>query len=185
MLRVLQLRDVCLAAVPAPANPRGHPETLNEPPQPRKHSPLFSPYLIPRSLARLCPMRLVTDLDLWYKPSEELPDDVLHSLGALMDASQQSCSALYECSCAELDELTQICRDAGAYGSRLTGAPARSLSCFLSLTSVCRSRLGRLHRLARRGGRRAGIHREDPAGANLPEYERPRVEGWRVRDTAE
>ena len=52
-------------------------------------------------------MRLVTDLYLWYKPGEELSDDVLHSLGALMDASQQSCSALYECSCAELDELTR------------------------------------------------------------------------------
>ena len=53
--------------------------------------------------------------------AEELDDGVLTTLGQLIDASQQSCSALYECSCPELDELTQLCRDAGAYGSRLTG----------------------------------------------------------------
>ena len=33
-LRVLQFRDVCLAAASASDNPRVHPETLNEPPRP-------------------------------------------------------------------------------------------------------------------------------------------------------
>ncbi|EPE09078.1 galactokinase [Ophiostoma piceae UAMH 11346] len=48
--------------------------------------------------------------------------DINSKLGDLMNATQTSCRELYECSCAELDELCRIARDAGSYGSRLTGA---------------------------------------------------------------
>ena len=47
---------------------------------------------------------------------------LLGEMGDLMNATQDSCREVYECSCAELDELCQIARRAGSYGSRLTGA---------------------------------------------------------------
>ncbi|KAF2398267.1 galactokinase-like protein [Trichodelitschia bisporula] len=47
---------------------------------------------------------------------------LLKKLGELMNETQESCCVLYECSCAELDELCKLARGAGAYGSRLTGA---------------------------------------------------------------
>ena len=43
-------------------------------------------------------------------------------LGRLMNESQRSCRELYECSCPELDEICALALQAGAYGSRLTGA---------------------------------------------------------------
>jgi galactokinase len=46
----------------------------------------------------------------------------LASLGAMLNDTQDSCRDLYENSCPELDELCRLAREAGAYGSRLTGA---------------------------------------------------------------
>ncbi|KAK4476130.1 hypothetical protein MN116_001349 [Schistosoma mekongi] len=48
--------------------------------------------------------------------------DYMQLLGDLMNQSQLSCVNLYQCSCQELDKLITICRSAGAFGSRLTGA---------------------------------------------------------------
>mmetsp|Transcript_49165 Transcript_49165/g.96094 ORF Transcript_49165/g.96094 Transcript_49165/m.96094 type:complete len:487 (-) Transcript_49165:158-1618(-) len=43
-------------------------------------------------------------------------------LADLMDASHASCRDLYDCSCAELEELVAAFKNAGALGARLTGA---------------------------------------------------------------
>ncbi|PCH39358.1 Galactokinase [Wolfiporia cocos MD-104 SS10] len=53
---------------------------------------------------------------------EILPESTLTELGALMDASHQSAIELCENSCPEVDELVRLAKEAGAYGSRVTGA---------------------------------------------------------------
>jgi galactokinase len=55
-------------------------------------------------------------------PASVSGDALLRKLGDLMNEAQDSCRELYDCSCAELDELCELARGVGAYGSRLTGA---------------------------------------------------------------
>ena len=69
---------------------------------------------------------MFTESERVYKFKEicEKPEypSQLKYLGKLMDESHASCRDLYDCSSEELDVLTKMCRAAGAYGSRLTGA---------------------------------------------------------------
>lgn len=53
---------------------------------------------------------------------DEDPKELGKKLGSLLNDTQESCRDLYDCSCPELDELCEIARGAGSYGSRLTGA---------------------------------------------------------------
>ena len=53
------------------------------------------------------------------------------AIGALMDASHSSLRDLYECSCPELDGLVLQAREAGAFGSRLTGENAGARDAFV------------------------------------------------------
>lgn len=50
------------------------------------------------------------------------PGNSIAALGMLMAQSHASCRDLYQCSCAELDEIVAISTTAGASGARLTGA---------------------------------------------------------------
>lgn len=53
---------------------------------------------------------------------EMIDEEKVQKLGRLMNESQLSCKMNYDCSSRELDELTQLARESGALGSRLTGA---------------------------------------------------------------
>jgi N-acetylgalactosamine kinase len=49
-------------------------------------------------------------------------DTKVQRLGELMNESHLSCHMYYDCSSTQLEEVTQLARDSGALGSRLTGA---------------------------------------------------------------
>ncbi|ORX76616.1 galactokinase [Basidiobolus meristosporus CBS 931.73] len=69
-------------------------------------------------------LRVVKFRDICESNRSEVIDSeaILRQLGELMNESQYSCRDNFNCSCPELEELTTVCRKAGAYGSRLTGA---------------------------------------------------------------
>lgn len=66
-------------------------------------------------------LRVLQFRTLCLNSAESSSDVDFEKLGKLMNESQRSCKELFECSCPELDLLTALCRDAGAFGSRLTG----------------------------------------------------------------
>ncbi|KAJ8128653.1 hypothetical protein O1611_g4978 [Lasiodiplodia mahajangana] len=55
-------------------------------------------------------------------PSADHTVEYNQRLGNLLNETQDSCRDVYECSCPEIDEICRIAREAGSYGSRLTGA---------------------------------------------------------------
>ena len=70
-------------------------------------------------------IRVLKFMDLLSAPppkTDKENTELLRSLGELLNDTQDSCRDIYENSCPELDELCQIARKHGAYGSRLTGA---------------------------------------------------------------
>ncbi|SCW04560.1 LAFE_0H16248g1_1 [Lachancea fermentati] len=67
-------------------------------------------------------LRVLKALKLLTKCEFSSDEEFLTLFGNLMDASQESCDKLFECSCPETDEICQIARANGSYGSRLTGA---------------------------------------------------------------
>lgn len=56
------------------------------------------------------------------------PDDLLPSLGKLMNDSMLSCQTDCESSCPELDEMTSLALKSGAFGSRVTGGSQSNFS---------------------------------------------------------
>lgn len=54
--------------------------------------------------------------------SDTLSLERIQELGNLLNESQRSCRDVYDCSCPEVDEICDIARRAGTWGSRLTGA---------------------------------------------------------------
>ncbi|KAG6868182.1 hypothetical protein C0993_006477 [Termitomyces sp. T159_Od127] len=82
----------------------------------------------------------------------------LERLGHLMNESQTSCAELFQCSCPELNELTRLAREAGAYGSRLTGICFFFTFSSSFLMVLLRCRMGRMYSVTCRRGQGRVIH---------------------------
>ncbi|THH04866.1 hypothetical protein EW145_g5207 [Phellinidium pouzarii] len=70
-------------------------------------------------------LRVLEFREVCLRAATDAPDDAgsaLCELGRLMNESQKSLAELCESSCPEADLLTRLANEAGAYGSRITGA---------------------------------------------------------------
>lgn len=75
-----------------------------------------------RALHCFTEARRVLDFKACLSQANKLDESRLHYLGKLLNETQESCRVDYECSCPEVDQICEIARRAGAWGSRLTGA---------------------------------------------------------------
>ncbi|KAF3404971.1 Galactokinase [Talaromyces pinophilus] len=66
--------------------------------------------------------RRVLDFKACLSQTDKLDTKRIHYLGQLLNETQDSCRDDYECSCPEVDQICEIARRAGTWGSRLTGA---------------------------------------------------------------
>ena len=66
-------------------------------------------------------IRVLDFMNLLSSPPTD-SESLLKGLGSIINQTQKSCRQDFDCSCPELDELCDIALEAGAYGSRLTGA---------------------------------------------------------------
>jgi N-acetylgalactosamine kinase len=65
---------------------------------------------------------VITETNRVEEAAKVLAENDMERFGVLMNESHASCRDVYEISIKELDELTEIARNNGAIGSRLTGA---------------------------------------------------------------
>ncbi|KAI5308122.1 galactokinase, partial [Ascosphaera atra] len=66
--------------------------------------------------------RRVLDFKACLTRYHRLAEKDVQYLAQLLNDSQASCRDLYNCSCPEVDNICAIAREAGALGSRVTGA---------------------------------------------------------------
>lgn len=105
--------------------------------------------------------------------------DLPKQMGGLMNESQASCAGDFDCSCPEINEIVDIARRSGSYGSRLTG-PSPPLPYARSTDGrILRGGMGRFDRSPGPRSERGRLHRLSPRA--LLRRQVPRPLGTRAR----